>query len=219
MEVVAVCESLKHNREKQHSNNSPPSYDGYSAVSVAFRNSSNWLYQPVTNQGLYPAPRHGKSVFSGFLCIAASQTAASPEVANVSKAHVNRLFVLLQPLAESRTSPTKSLQNGSPSKCPRFLKVKNWETGAIQNDTLHNSSTQVRCTEMCFINSCKRLDGGAKGDGEGTEPRLPKVKADNDWSSGKAFVCRRRHVSFLPWVKALRALICMFSSPRLTGSL
>uniref|UniRef100_H2UXZ9 Nitric oxide synthase n=1 Tax=Takifugu rubripes TaxID=31033 RepID=H2UXZ9_TAKRU len=55
------------------------------------------------------------------------------------------------PPAEARTSPTKSLQNGSPSKCPRFLKIKNWETGAIQNDTLHNSSTK---TPMCPENVC-----------------------------------------------------------------
>ncbi|TWW60210.1 Nitric oxide synthase, brain [Takifugu flavidus] len=56
-----------------------------------------------------------------------------------------------KPPAEARTSPTKSLQNGSPSKCPRFLKIKNWETGAIQNDTLHNSSTK---TPMCPENVC-----------------------------------------------------------------
>lgn len=99
-------------------------------------------------------------VFSASLGITASQTADTkciPEGANCSKACNNDSFVLLQPVAESRSSPTKSLQNGSPSKCPRYLKIKNWETGAVQNDTLHNSSTKVTCMEMCFINGCKKL--------------------------------------------------------------
>lgn len=58
-----------------------------------------------------------------------------------------RIFsvVSLQPLAQGRTSPTKMLQNGSPSKCPRFLKIKNWENGTVYNDTLHHSSSKVRC--------------------------------------------------------------------------
>uniref|UniRef100_A0A7N6AAJ5 Nitric oxide synthase n=1 Tax=Anabas testudineus TaxID=64144 RepID=A0A7N6AAJ5_ANATE len=47
----------------------------------------------------------------------------------------------LQPLVEVGTSPTKTLQNGSPSKCPRFMKVKNWETGTIYSDTLYHIST------------------------------------------------------------------------------
>uniref|UniRef100_H3C394 Nitric oxide synthase n=1 Tax=Tetraodon nigroviridis TaxID=99883 RepID=H3C394_TETNG len=59
-----------------------------------------------------------------------------------------------KPRAESRTSPTKSLQNGSPSKCPRFLKIKNWETGAIQNDTLHNRKRKSTKMPMCPENVC-----------------------------------------------------------------
>lgn len=101
-----------------------------------------------------------ETITSAAFGIAAGQTIDTkciPEGANYAKARSNDSFVLLQPLAESRTSPTKSLQNGSPSKCPRFLKIKNWETGAVQNDTLHNSSTKVRCMEMDFINSCKKL--------------------------------------------------------------
>ncbi|KAG3278991.1 nitric oxide synthase 1 [Ictidomys tridecemlineatus] len=43
-----------------------------------------------------------------------------------------------QPPASGRQSPTK---NGSPSKCPRFLKVKNWETDVVLTDTLHLKST------------------------------------------------------------------------------
>lgn len=109
------------------------------------------------------------TVFSAILGITANPTADTksiPDVANCSIARNNDLFVLLQPLAESSTSPTKSMQNGSPSKCPRFLKLKNWETGAIQNDTLHNSSTKVRCMEMCFIKGCKKLrDPAGRGEG------------------------------------------------------
>uniref|UniRef100_I3NF66 Nitric oxide synthase n=1 Tax=Ictidomys tridecemlineatus TaxID=43179 RepID=I3NF66_ICTTR len=45
-----------------------------------------------------------------------------------------------QPPASGRQSPTK---NGSPSKCPRFLKVKNWETDVVLTDTLHLKSTLV----------------------------------------------------------------------------
>uniref|UniRef100_A0A4W4F7Y9 Nitric oxide synthase n=1 Tax=Electrophorus electricus TaxID=8005 RepID=A0A4W4F7Y9_ELEEL len=37
----------------------------------------------------------------------------------------------------SQRSPTKTLQNGSPTKCPKYMKVKNWETGVVYNDTLH----------------------------------------------------------------------------------
>uniref|UniRef100_A0AAX7T3Z7 Nitric oxide synthase n=1 Tax=Astatotilapia calliptera TaxID=8154 RepID=A0AAX7T3Z7_ASTCA len=48
-----------------------------------------------------------------------------------------------KPPAEGRTSPSKSLQNGSPSKCPRFIKIKNWETGTIYSDTLHHSSKDM----------------------------------------------------------------------------
>uniref|UniRef100_A0A8C5XUT1 Nitric oxide synthase n=1 Tax=Microcebus murinus TaxID=30608 RepID=A0A8C5XUT1_MICMU len=50
-----------------------------------------------------------------------------------------------QPPASGRQSPTK---NGSPSKCPRFLKVKNWETDVVLTDTLHLKSTlETGCTE------------------------------------------------------------------------
>lgn len=58
-----------------------------------------------------------------------------------------------QPSAQGRTSPVKSLQNGSPSKCPRFLKIKNWETGTIYSDILHHSSSKVRQFKTCPIKS------------------------------------------------------------------
>lgn len=56
-----------------------------------------------------------------------------------------------QPPASGRQSPTK---NGSPSKCPRFLKVKNWETDVVLTDTLHLKSTlETGCTEHICMGS------------------------------------------------------------------
>ncbi|XP_044541379.1 nitric oxide synthase, brain [Gracilinanus agilis] len=54
-----------------------------------------------------------------------------------------------QPSTSGRQSPTK---NGSPTKCPRFLKVKNWETDVVLNDTLHLKSTlNTACTgQICM---------------------------------------------------------------------
>uniref|UniRef100_A0A8C8XC74 Nitric oxide synthase n=1 Tax=Panthera leo TaxID=9689 RepID=A0A8C8XC74_PANLE len=56
-----------------------------------------------------------------------------------------------QPPASGKQSPTK---NGSPSKCPRFLKVKNWETDVVLTDTLHLKSTlEMGCTEHICMGS------------------------------------------------------------------
>ncbi|XP_023813820.1 nitric oxide synthase, brain isoform X1 [Oryzias latipes] len=58
-----------------------------------------------------------------------------------------------KPPAQGRTSPIKSMQNGSPSKCPRYIKIKNWETGTLYSDVLHhhNSSKMPTCGEdVCF---------------------------------------------------------------------
>uniref|UniRef100_F7IJJ9 Nitric oxide synthase n=1 Tax=Callithrix jacchus TaxID=9483 RepID=F7IJJ9_CALJA len=56
-----------------------------------------------------------------------------------------------QPPASGKQSPTK---NGSPSKCPRFLKVKNWETDVVLTDTLHLKSTlETGCTEYICMGS------------------------------------------------------------------
>uniref|UniRef100_A0A3B3TMJ4 Nitric oxide synthase n=1 Tax=Poecilia latipinna TaxID=48699 RepID=A0A3B3TMJ4_9TELE len=52
--------------------------------------------------------------------------------------------------AQGRISPIKSVQNGSPSKCPRFIKIKNWETGTLYNDVLHHSCSKVRQTRLTF---------------------------------------------------------------------
>uniref|UniRef100_A0A8C3A1G8 Nitric oxide synthase n=1 Tax=Cyclopterus lumpus TaxID=8103 RepID=A0A8C3A1G8_CYCLU len=51
--------------------------------------------------------------------------------------------------AEDEADP--SLQNGSPSKCPRFIKIKNWETGTVYSDTLHQSSSKL---PICSDNVC-----------------------------------------------------------------
>ncbi|XP_030075624.1 nitric oxide synthase 1 [Microcaecilia unicolor] len=53
-----------------------------------------------------------------------------------------------------RHSPTKNLVNGSPSKCPRYMKVRNWETGAVLHDTLHfKSAMPTACTEQICMGS------------------------------------------------------------------
>ncbi|XP_069892749.1 nitric oxide synthase 1 isoform X1 [Dipodomys merriami] len=56
-----------------------------------------------------------------------------------------------QPPTSGKQSPTK---NGSPSKGPRFLKVKNWETDVVLTDTLHLKSTlETGCTEHICMGS------------------------------------------------------------------
>ncbi|KAI4820969.1 hypothetical protein KUCAC02_028924 [Chaenocephalus aceratus] len=81
----------------------------------------------------------------------------SPQLASDNNRMLENMPVVLhnadtnKPPAQGRTSPTKSLQNGSPSKCPRFIKVKNWETGTHYNDTLHHSSSKM---PLCNENVC-----------------------------------------------------------------
>uniref|UniRef100_A0A667ZH76 Nitric oxide synthase 1 n=1 Tax=Myripristis murdjan TaxID=586833 RepID=A0A667ZH76_9TELE len=71
-----------------------------------------------------------------------------PAVLNSTNPDTNK------PPAQGRTSPSKSLQNGSPSKCPRFMKIKNWESGTVYSDTLHHSSSKIpTCTESVCIGS------------------------------------------------------------------
>ncbi|KAA8592537.1 hypothetical protein FQN60_017992 [Etheostoma spectabile] len=83
----------------------------------------------------------------------------SPQLASDNRMLENMPVVLHnadtdKPPAQGRTSPTKSLQNGSPSKCPRFIKIKNWETGTVYSDTLHHSSSKMPiCTENVCIGS------------------------------------------------------------------
>ncbi|XP_075881910.1 nitric oxide synthase 1 isoform X2 [Nelusetta ayraudi] len=56
-----------------------------------------------------------------------------------------------KPPPQGKTSPTRTAQNGSPSKCPRFLKIKNWENGTVYNDTLHHNSSKI---PLCTENVC-----------------------------------------------------------------
>uniref|UniRef100_A0A8D3AKA8 Nitric oxide synthase 1 n=1 Tax=Scophthalmus maximus TaxID=52904 RepID=A0A8D3AKA8_SCOMX len=62
-----------------------------------------------------------------------------------------------KPPEQDRASPTKSLMNGSPSKCPRFIKIKNWETGTVYSDTLHHGTSKcvsvsaVTKRQMCTV--------------------------------------------------------------------
>lgn len=53
------------------------------------------------------------------------------------------VFSIFQPPPSGRQSPTKNTHNGSPSKCPRFVKIKNWETGSVLHDTLHLKTAMV----------------------------------------------------------------------------
>lgn len=66
--------------------------------------------------------------------------------------------VLNNPYSENEQSPASGKQsptkNGSPSRCPRFLKVKNWETDVVLTDTLHLKSTlETGCTEQICMGS------------------------------------------------------------------
>ncbi|XP_078083118.1 nitric oxide synthase 1 [Mustelus asterias] len=59
-----------------------------------------------------------------------------------------------QPYPPRQVSPVESLPNDSPSKCPRFIKIKNWETGAVLTDTLHlNAGKAAGCTEQICMGS------------------------------------------------------------------
>ncbi|XP_076845953.1 nitric oxide synthase 1 isoform X2 [Brachyhypopomus gauderio] len=78
--------------------------------------------------------------------------------------------VLNNPYSESdkspcQLSPTATLQDGSPTKCPRFMKIKNWETGVVYNDTLHLSSSKVPiCNERVCLGSVMVPNQGRKPD-------------------------------------------------------
>ncbi|XP_006008471.1 nitric oxide synthase, brain [Latimeria chalumnae] len=73
----------------------------------------------------------------------------------------NMPVVLNNPYSESeqaqssgRISSNKTVTNDSPSKCPRFMKIKNWETGSVLHDTLHlKSSKPAACTEQVCLGS------------------------------------------------------------------
>ncbi|KAG7480914.1 hypothetical protein MATL_G00061310 [Megalops atlanticus] len=96
-----------------------------------------------------------------------------------------------KPQSQERISPTKNLQNGSPTKCPRFMKIKNWESGTVYNDTLHLNSSKVPiCTERVCIGSIMTPNPSRKPDEVRTkEELLPLAKdfIDQYYTSIKRF--------------------------------
>uniref|UniRef100_A0A3P8XJ45 Nitric oxide synthase n=1 Tax=Esox lucius TaxID=8010 RepID=A0A3P8XJ45_ESOLU len=85
-----------------------------------------------------------------------------------------------EPPAPGRVSPNKALQNGSPSKCPRFMKIKNVETGVTYNDTLHHSSSKLSiCSErVCFGSLMTPSQGSRKPDECRTKEELLPLATD-----------------------------------------
>ncbi|XP_071208413.1 nitric oxide synthase 1-like isoform X1 [Salvelinus alpinus] len=85
-----------------------------------------------------------------------------------------------KPSAQGRISPNKALQNGSPSKCHRFMKIKNVETGVTYNDTLHHSSSKLPiCTErVCFGSIMTPSQGSRKPDESRTKEELLPLATD-----------------------------------------
>uniref|UniRef100_A0A8C7URS6 Nitric oxide synthase n=1 Tax=Oncorhynchus mykiss TaxID=8022 RepID=A0A8C7URS6_ONCMY len=95
----------------------------------------------------------------------------------------NMQTVLTNPYSEKdegRISPNKALMNGSPSKCPRFMKIKNVETGVTYNDTLHHSSSKLPlCTEcVCFGSIMTPSQGSRKPDESRTKEELLPLATD-----------------------------------------
>ncbi|XP_017162270.1 nitric oxide synthase 1 isoform X1 [Poecilia reticulata] len=82
--------------------------------------------------------------------------------------------------AQGRISPIKSVQNGSPSKCPRFIKIKNWETGTLYNDVLHHSCSKMPiCSEnVCNGSVMVPSQGVRKPDEVRTKEELLPLAAD-----------------------------------------
>ncbi|KAK1792259.1 hypothetical protein P4O66_012215 [Electrophorus voltai] len=58
---------------------------------------------------------------------------------------------------QDKGSPTKTLQNGSPTKCPKYMKVKNWETGVVYNDTLHLNADKSRCGSKAHMDRLEEV--------------------------------------------------------------
>lgn len=83
------------------------------------------------------------------------------------------------PPAQGRVSPNKTLQNGSPTKCPRFMKVKNWETGTVYTDSLYHSASKVPiCTERVCLGSIMTPTPSRKSDEPRTKDELLTLATD-----------------------------------------
>ncbi|KGL76504.1 Nitric oxide synthase, brain [Tinamus guttatus] len=77
-----------------------------------------------------------------------------PPVIPLTNINLVLVFTVVQPAPSGRQSPTKNTVNGSPSKCPRFVKIKNWETGSVLHDTLHlKTAMATACTEQICMGS------------------------------------------------------------------
>uniref|UniRef100_A0A8B9JHS7 Nitric oxide synthase n=1 Tax=Astyanax mexicanus TaxID=7994 RepID=A0A8B9JHS7_ASTMX len=118
----------------------------------------------------------------------------------------NVYFVLNNVYLElnSRSSPTKTVQNGSPTKCPRFMRVKNWESGAVLNDTLHHNSSKVPiCNERVCIGSIMTPSQNRKPDEVRTKEELLPLATDfiNQYYTSIKRCGSKAHVDRLEEVK------------------
>ncbi|XP_037113980.1 nitric oxide synthase, brain isoform X1 [Syngnathus acus] len=79
--------------------------------------------------------------------------ATPPQLSSENNRRRDNMPVMLHDIkAEQGPGQGKTLHNGSPSKCPRFLKIKNWESGSILNDTLHQGASKM---PTCGENVCQ----------------------------------------------------------------
>ncbi|XP_047674995.1 nitric oxide synthase, brain isoform X1 [Tachysurus fulvidraco] len=82
-------------------------------------------------------------------------------------------------LCQGSASPTKTPQNGSPTKCPRFMKIKNWESGVLYSDTLHHSCSKVPiCNEQVCTGSVMTPSMRSKPDEVRTKNELLPLATD-----------------------------------------
>uniref|UniRef100_A0A8B9JJC9 Nitric oxide synthase n=1 Tax=Astyanax mexicanus TaxID=7994 RepID=A0A8B9JJC9_ASTMX len=105
---------------------------------------------------------------------------------------------------DGRSSPTKTVQNGSPTKCPRFMRVKNWESGAVLNDTLHHNSSKVPiCNERVCIGSIMTPSQNRKPDEVRTKEELLPLATDfiNQYYTSIKRCGSKAHVDRLEEVK------------------
>ncbi|XP_072520699.1 nitric oxide synthase 1 [Salminus brasiliensis] len=109
-----------------------------------------------------------------------------------------------KPPSQGSASPTKTMQNGSPTKCPRFMKIKNWESGVVYNDTLHHNSSKVPiCTESVCIGSVMTPSQNRKPDEVRTKEELLPLATDfiNQYYTSIKRCGSKAHVDRLEEVK------------------
>lgn len=120
----------------------------------------------------------------------------------------------LQPPASGKQSPTK---NGSPSRCPRFLKVKNWETDVVLTDTLHLKSTLVSVG-----NNTSQEAGGASvwGGSYDQHYRQPiPMRPESSLTLWQPEGLVYRHCLIPPWMPHWWVFMCEhLASSRIEGS-